>query len=271
MISLTASTELFKIWGFSVQTWGSIVALGIIIGIVLMLVEAKKRKLYDLPISILAYMMVLGLIFGRIAYILVNLNQFQTFFSLFEIWKGGIISWGVLLGVIAGILIFKWMNKITFKQIFELADLMAPYLILAVAIGRIGCFLRGCCFGIPTALPWGLVYSGNDLLPALYLGKGLHPTELYHSIADFIIFFVLLKLYKKREKLKQVNAKSRFTFFNKSGNIFLLFIMLYSAERFFIDFLRYHPANEYLLGITITQIIFATLFMVSLFLTKRKI
>jgi len=263
MIYLAVHEELFHIGSFSAQTWGSIVALGILISIILMFREAKKKKVSEKAEGILVFMMILGLIFGRLAYILVNISQFPTVYSWFELWDGGIISWGVLIGVIAGILVFKLISRIKTEEISELADLIAPYLILAIAIGRIGCFLRGCCFGIPTTLPWGIVYTGG------FAEGPVHPAQLYHSILDFIIFFVLLKLYNKKENLKKSSAKSRFAFFNVSGTIFLLYLILYSTERFFVDFLRYHPANEYFF-LSITQWMFLAIFIITFIGLKIK-
>jgi phosphatidylglycerol:prolipoprotein diacylglycerol transferase len=260
MISINESTVLFKIGDFSVQTWGSIVAFGILAGLILFFIEAKKRKMYEKAEGMLAFMMIFGLVFGRLAYILVNLNQFPNLYSWFEVWQGGIISWGVLIGVMIGSLVFKWLSKIKFDELFSLIDMIAPYLILAIGIGRIGCFLRGCCFGIPSSLPWAVNY-----------GQGaVHPTQIYHFLADMIIFFVLFKLYKKKEHLRQADKKSRFDFFNKAGSIFLMFLILFSVERFFIDFLRYHPANEYFSIFSITQWMFLAIFIVSFVLLRIK-
>lgn len=270
MIYLTPSAELFKIAGFSVQTWGALVALGIIIGILFILKEARKKNLPEKAEGMLVFMMISGIIFGRIAYILINPNEFSNIFSWFALWKGGIISWGVLLGVIFGMLAFKLANKIKSDEFFALLDLMAPYLILAIAIGRIGCFLRGCCFGLPTAMPWGVVYQGESFAAQAGFTGAIHPAQLYHSILDFIIFIVLLKLGKKKSKLEKENVISKYNFFNISGSIFLLFLVLYSAERFIVDFFRYHPVNEYAIGLTITQWIFAGLFIVAFIILKIK-
>ena len=255
MISMTESTELFRIGIFSVQTWGTIVAFGMLIGIILMLVEAQKKKLNKKAESMLVWMLVFGMMCGRIAYIIVNPNEFSTWMSYINIWQGGLISWGVLLGVILGVIASKLSSKIKSAEFYEIIDLMAPYLILAIAIGRIGCFLRGCCFGIPSDLPWAVSYSKE---------AAVHPTQLYHSIADFIIFFLLLKLRKKKEKIKENNTDSKYSFFKTHGSIFIMFLILYSAERFFIDFLRYHPAGEYFAGFSITQMVFFGLFVLSL-------
>jgi phosphatidylglycerol:prolipoprotein diacylglycerol transferase len=266
MINLHESTVLFSIGTFSVQTWGSLVALGMLISIFFILKEAKKRNILDKSEQLLIFIMLSGIICGRIAYILNNLSEFPTFFSFFELWQGGIISYGVLIGVIIGAFLFKFSTKTTSKEFFDLLDIFAPYLILAIAIGRIGCFLRGCCFGIPSNLPWAVVYSGESLSGSI----AVHPTQIYHAIADFIIFFILLRLYKKKEHLNQTKKESKFEFFSISGSIFLLYLILYSAERFFIDFFRYHPINEYFGRFSITQWIFLAIFIVSLVILNKK-
>jgi phosphatidylglycerol:prolipoprotein diacylglycerol transferase len=259
MISLIESAELLRIGNFSVQTWGTIVAIGMIIAIILMLAEARKRKLEEKAESMLVFMIFFGLICGRLAYIAVNTGEFSNLLSWLNIWKGGIISWGVLLGVILGTIASKLITKIKLSEFYEIIDLMAPYLILAIAIGRIGCFLRGCCFGIPSDLPWAVSYSG---------GISVHPTQIYHSISDFMIFFLLLKLRKKKEKIKENKANSKYQFFRIPGSIFIMFLMLYSAERFFIDFLRYHPATEYFSIFSITQLMFLAVFIVASVMLK---
>jgi phosphatidylglycerol:prolipoprotein diacylglycerol transferase len=225
-----------------------------------MLKKAKQKKVVDDAESLIVFAMVFAIIGARIAYIIINPSEFPSFLSLFEIWKGGMISWGFLIGGILGAFIFKASKKMKKEKFLYLLDLMSPYLILAIAIGRIGCFLRGCCFGIPSDLPWAVNY-GNG---------GVHPTQIYHSIADFLIFIFLLKMQKKKDKIKEKKMKSKYSILNLSGSTFMLFLMLYSLERFFIDFLRYHPAGEYIGKITITQIIFLVIFAASVFFIKKE-
>lgn len=268
MITITPSVELLKIGAFSVKTWGFIVALGIIAALFFIFRKAKEKKILNRTEELIAYFAVSALIGGRLAYVAVNPSEFSSVLSLFEIWKGGIISWGVLIGGIAGIFIFKITAKIKADRLFSIVDLCAPYFALASAIGRIGCFLRGCCFGIQTALPWGVIY-----IEGLSSHQGLgavHPTQIYHAIADFLIFIVLLRINRKKDILEKKSKKSKYEFFSKKGGVFLLFLALYSAERFFIDFLRWHSANDYIGRITVTQFIFIFIFLISLYLMKKK-
>ena len=270
MITFTPITELFKIGSFSVQAWGSFVAFGAALAIILILIEAKRRKITEETEKLLLFITIFSIIGARIAYILLNPDEFSSLLSYLNIFNGGLIGWGVLMGGILGIFAFKFTSRINPSKLLSLLDLMMPYFALAFAIGRIGCFVRGCCFGIPTDLAWGILYTGKSLAYQAGFATAVHPTQLYHSIADFIIFLILLKLSRKRHNIEKNKLKSKYPFFNISGNIFLLFIALYSAERFFIDFFRYHPANEYVLGITITQIVYLVLFIAGLLLTKRR-
>jgi len=265
MITIPASAELLKIGNFSVQTWGFIVALGMVISLVFLFLEAGKKKKLDETENLIIYTAICAIIGARIAYILVNPEEFSSFIDIINIWKGGMISYGMILGGIAGICIFKLITKINSENLFKLLDLMAPYLILAIAIGRIGCFFRGCCFGLPTNLPWGVLYTGENALTE----GAVHPTQLYHSILDFIIFFVLLKINRKKEILEEKKIKSKYAFFNIYGSTFLLFIMLYSAERFFVDFLRFHLPGEYIGVASITQIVFLFTFAAAWLALKK--
>ena len=117
-----------------------------------------------------------------------------------------------------------------------MADLVAPGVILAQAIGRVGCTINGCCYGAPTSLPWGVIYTH----PASYapLGVAIHPTQVYELIFCLIVFAVLLKL---RGRLKP------------DGSIFLIYLSLYSLWRIGIDFLR--EGIPFLFGLDQAQVI----------------
>jgi len=92
-------------------------------------------------------------------------------------------------------------------------DLFAPYIALGQAIGRIGCFLNGCCYGKPVS--WGIFFPAHQM--------HLHPTQLYSSLGLFIVFAVLMQ-YKKDVKY--------------SGGVFVLYLVLASVQRFIVEFFR---------------------------------
>ena len=106
----------------------------------------------------------------------------------------------------------------------------------AQAVGRLGCTLNGCCYGLPTSLPWGVVYTHpNSFAP---IGVAIHPTQIYEIIYNLIAFGVLLKL---RGRLKP------------DGSLFLIYLVLYSIWRFSISFLR--EESPFLFGLPQAQVI----------------
>jgi len=278
MITLSPTSEILKINEIIVpsftipsitfQAWGTIVAIGVILALLLIYKKAKQKKVYHEINGLIFLTTLFALIGARIAYIAINLGQFSDFMSMMDIWEGGLIGWGAILGGILGILIFKISTKIKSKDLFYLLELMAPYIALAFAIGRIGCFVRGCCFGIPTNLPWGILYTGNSHAAQAGILTAVHPTQIYHAILDFIIFIILLKANKRKETLEKKN-KLKNSILGIGGFTFLLFLMLYSTERFFIDFLRWHPASEYIGTLTITQTVYFFVFVIAFLLTRK--
>lgn len=117
-----------------------------------------------------------------------------------------------------------------------MADLVAPGVILAQAIGRVGCTINGCCYGIPTALPWGVVYTNPDSFAPL--GVAIHPTQVYELIFCLIVFVVLIKLRGR---------------FKPDGSLFFIYLSLYSLWRIGIDFLR--AGTPFLFGLHQAQVI----------------
>src|SRR5208337_966403 len=106
------------------------------------------------------------------------------------------------------------------------ADVFAPGIALGHGIGRLGCFAAGCCYGLPTKLPWGVRYT--DPLSQVardYLGLPLHPTQLYESAAEFLIFGILYWRIRRQ---------------HAPGAIISLYLILYSTARFLVEFVRYH-------------------------------
>ena len=131
----------------------------------------------------------------------------------------GLTAYGAVLGAALGIWIYSKFSKLQFGYF---ADLVAPAVIVAQAvIGRVGCTVNGCCYGVKTSLPWGIVYTHPDSLGPL--GVAVHPTQVYELIFGLIVFGILLKLRGR---------------FKPDGSLFLIYLGLYSVWRIGIDFLR---------------------------------
>ncbi|MCM8784339.1 MAG: prolipoprotein diacylglyceryl transferase [Candidatus Omnitrophica bacterium] len=232
---------IFHIGPLSIYSYGLMLALAFIISTSLAKKKAREEGFSpDLIISLSGYLLLGGLIGARIAYVLLNLEEYKNYpLQVFMLQRGGLCYYGALLGGLVGGIIFLKKYKISFSRI---SDFISPYISLGQAVGRIGCFLRGCCYGKETSFfirirfPEELIYR--------------HPTELYAALLNFLIFLVLSKRYKKR--------KFR-------GEIFLLYLMLYSAKRFFLDFLRGDLPPLYF-GLTIFQSISIFVFVLTIIL-----
>ncbi len=232
----------FEIGPFTIRSYGVLVAVGFFTAFSLLYLEAKKENFYpqqilDLEFLILAF----GLIGARALHILVNLDFYaKNPVSIFFIWRGGLAFIGGFGLAILACAVFTARKRLPF---WKIADFAAPYMALGHAIGRIGCFFNGCCFGRPAVWPFpGVIFPGE----AVYR----HPTQLYASFA-LVCIFVILKLAGERRHAR--------------GTIFTLYLSLYSGQRFIIDFLR-GDNPTYAFGLTISQFICVFIFAASMYL-----
>jgi len=237
MIPYATHPVLLDLGFLKIYSWGFMVAIAFIVATILTAKEAKRKNISPEKIYSLVTYIIIGAIIGsRIAYLLFNFNNFTTFWDIFKFWEGGLSFHG---GFIGGVLFGFFYIKKNNLKFWEITDICAPSIPLAQAIGRIGCFLRGCCYGIETTLPWGIQH----------LGQIRHPTQLYSGLVLLGIFIFLSKQkYKK----------------NFNGALFLTYIIIYSMFRFFIEFIRVEP--RVLFGLTGAQITSIILSAISLFL-----
>jgi phosphatidylglycerol---prolipoprotein diacylglyceryl transferase len=242
---------LFSIGSFSIYSYGVMLALAFIIGIFLAMKEAKKNGEDPERILDLSLYIILGtLIGGRLGYILLDLDYYLKIpVRMLYFRQGGLSFFGAFF--MAYILCW-WYIKISKISFWKYADIIAPSIAIGLAIGRIGCFLNGCCYGLVSE-KYGLKFSALNMPPAYLqqLKDGLIvsgssstlpiiPTQLYSSLYNLIIFFILLWV-KKHKKY--------------NGSVFLSFLILYSISRFIIEFFRFSENNKIFNYFTIAQII----------------
>ena len=145
----------------------------------------------------------------------------------------GLAIYGAVLGAALGIWIYSRFSRET--NFGYLADVLAPGVILAQAVGRVGCLINGCCYGDYCDLPWALSYTGPG---HPFLIASVHPTQLYEIIYNLIIFGVLLSLRGR---------------FRPAGALFAIYLTFYSLWRFGIDFIR--EGTPFLFGLHEAQVI----------------
>lgn len=203
------SYGLFLVIGFFLSTW-------------LACLEAKRRG-YDPNIVLDAAMplLLVSIICCRILYFLVYPDQWQSFGEFLQIWNGGLSFHGAFVGALGTLAYFSWKHKIPFGT---LCDFVAPGMFLGYAVGRIGCFMNGCCYGHETHLPWACVFP-NEANRAL-LTPPSHPAQLYSTFLGLILFAVMWK----------VRTLPRFNRF--SGQLTMLLLAFYAVERFIMEIFR---------------------------------
>ncbi|MBT8386781.1 MAG: prolipoprotein diacylglyceryl transferase [Ignavibacteria bacterium] len=245
--------ELFKIGPLTVYSFGFMQAIGAF-GATIILYNVAKRKgldiYYTLEVTLLAIVSIL--IGGKLLFLIENWDKFiQEPLSFLLNPNGSTFFGGFILGLIV-LYIYLKVKKIPF--LFA-ADTLPLPLSFIYASGRIGCHLAGDGdYGIPTTLPWGTNYENGIMPPSLMFRETeiaqsfpngvvpdntpLHPTSVYEAIAAAIIFIVLWKLTKKDWP---------------AGRFFMLYLILSSVSRFFVEFIRLNP--RILLGFSEAQLI----------------
>ena len=221
---------LYNLAALPIRSYGVAMALAFVVGILIARRRAKALG-YDPDVIIdLAFFVILASIAGaRAAYVFVHWDFFRLDPShIFRIWDGGLAQYGgVTLGAVAGLLFFNRRGMDPWKG----ADIVAPSLALGIAIGRIGCFLNGCCHGKPCDLPWAVTFPPGSHAQYAFPGEAVHPTQLYAALAALVFFFVLLAVDRRKPF---------------DGFLLWLFVLLLAVYRFAIDPLRHYEAASFI-------------------------
>lgn len=172
--------------------------------------QGDRRLAYDLAIIL----MISGLVGGRLMHVFYEeWTYYQKYpMQILYFWQGGYVFFGGFILGTLGCLTYCKIKKIDFM---DAADFFAPLLSLSHAFGRLGCFFAGCCYGAKCTLPWAL--------------EGRHPTTIYLSVGELLIFTYLLFFEKKMRDLKRPNLK---------GSVFVKWVLLHSLMRYFVEYFR---------------------------------
>lgn len=238
--------ELFKIGNFPINTYGVFLALAFLCAILLSVKLAARdglprEKIYDLCL----WMLLASLVGSKFLMLFTEPEYRENpmlLLSLDFLRSGGVFYGGLIGAVAVGYFLMMKYNLPWWKT----ADACAPGIALGNFFGRQGCFAAGCCWGKPTTLPWGVKFSelGHEIT-GVPTDAFLHPTQLYESFSMLIAFLFLLWLHKRR----------RFT-----GQVILVYALLYSLIRFTIEFVRADPRGDVfgltsLTGLSTSQLI----------------
>lgn len=220
--------KLLEFGDFFLPAYGFFVALGFLAGMLVTQRLAKRRGLDpELLVGAALYTALVGLAGAKLALILQDFSYYSRnlgeLFTLNMLQSAGIFYGGV----IAGLAFFVWYMRHHKVPFATAADCLAPGLAIGHAFGRLGCFFGGCCFGESCTRPWAVTYTNADVreFSNVPLNVPLHPTQIYESVTEFAIFFLLLAVF---ERLRT------------PGRILGLFLVLSSLGRFIVEFFRAH-------------------------------
>lgn len=210
--------ELFSIGPVTIYGYGLMVAIAIIAAYLISEIRAKKKGLdYDHIFTLAIWCLISGTIGSKLLYFTTIWKEVvKNPAVILEFQNGFVVYGGIIGGIIGGFLYCKYKKW----NFFEYFDLAMPQIALAQGIGRIGCFLAGCCYGKAAEGGLGIAFHNSDYAPN---GVKLIPTQLYSAAFDIGLFAALLWMDKKKKG---------------HGQIAGAYLVLYSIGRFIIEFFR---------------------------------
>ncbi len=245
--------ELLDLGKVQIHSYGLMMFLGIASGLWLAYRRGKQAGLGEnVVIDLATWMIVMGLIGARTFYVVTHLDEFQgNWLGIINpvrpdgtLGLAGLVFLGSVVFAVATLIFIAWRRKL---NLLVLMDVFAPALALGSVFGRIGCFLNGCCFGMPTDLPWGVEFPPGSYAGSVFHHVHVHPTQLYDSLYNLALVFGLLW------------AERRFRTF--PGFTASLFLIGYGALRFLIEMIRYYESSMYVIEgvLTVSQTISAVM------------
>ena len=232
--------KLIQIGSFYLPTYGVLVALGFLIGLTVTVRLARRSGLDSEKVTNLAvYCALAGLLGAKVLMLLFDWRIFlsdpRQIFSLSTLQAAGVFQGGLVLAFLTA---FLYMRHTGLPWLRTL-DVFAPGIAIGHAIGRIGCFCAGCCWGKECSLPWAVTFHNPDAadLTGVPLNVPLQPSQLYEMTTEALVFAFLMWRFGKP---------------HTAGKIMGLYLVLSSINRFLIEFTRFHEQGLYW-GLSLTQ------------------
>jgi phosphatidylglycerol:prolipoprotein diacylglycerol transferase len=231
--------RLFQIGSFGVPTYGVLVAIGVLLGLWIGVRNCAKQGInpenaWDFGIALV----LAGIVGAKVLYVILDWRSGHVYgqnlreiFTLDTLQAGGVFSGGLL----AGFAVAVWFLRKYHMPALATFDAFAPGLALGHAIGRVGCFAAGCCYGKPTNHFWGVTFT-NPLAKSVVgtpLYQALEPTQLFESAVELANFFILTWMFKRKKF---------------DGQIVGAYLFLYGIARFFLEYLRDDPGRGSVFG-----------------------
>ncbi len=225
--------RLFSVGPFTIYTYGVLLAAAFLLGLKFASSRARARgldaaRVLDLGI----YIIVAAILGGKLLLLVTDFQSFRANpVEILSLARSGGVFYG---GLIVAVLVAFWYMRRHRLPLWPTFDVFAPGIALGHAVGRMGCLMAGCCYGRPTSVPWGIVFT--DPFTGDYvgtpLGVALHPTQIYEVIAETAILLFLLRFERRGRGF--------------AGRTFWTYILLYGVSRYVIEFFRGDPRGSVL-------------------------
>jgi len=239
--------ELIRIGPLSIHSYGVMLALAVLAGLLVARREAARQGYdRDAILELGIYLIVAGLFGSRILYVLLEWRNFAGDpLAVLRVWEPGLSYYGAIG---AGVLVAIWFARRRKWQFSRLGDILALAVAAGYPVARVGCFLNGCCYGKPATVPWAVAFPFD--------GVPRHPTQLYSLAFGLLILGILW--WRRRAALPP-------------GCLMWLYFFLYAAYRFVLDFWRVAPPGVG--GLTLAQVVALPIMLVAgvalIYLRKR--
>ncbi len=240
------------------HTYGFLLAAGFLIALRVAAIRGKKFGVEaNLMMDLGLYILVSALVGAKLLLLFVDWEHYRH--DPFSLIRSGGVFYG---GLVAAVLTSIWFFRKHRLSVWQMTDILAPSVALGHAIGRLGCFTAGCCYGKPTRMPWGVTFTDpySKEIVGVPLNVPLHPTQLYEAFVEFALFGLLIFLAGRKKF---------------DGQIFWTYVFGYSIARFVIEFFRGDLERGFVFGgaLSTSQVIALLLLVASLFalLTLRRL
>lgn len=209
MYPVIFQTKLFGLLSspWQIHTYGVLIAAGFLLAMLLAARQAKREgedpeRIVDLGF----YVLLAGFVGGRLLFIVTKLPLYwESPARVLRFWLGGYVWYGGFIAAALYVLYYCRKHRMPFAKY---ADIMVPYMALAHGVGRLGCLAAGCCYGAPTTMPWGIHFPLGSLVHQAQQSAGLvgfgeaplpvHPTQIYESAAELLLFALLVWLRPRK-------------------------------------------------------------------------
>lgn len=237
MLLSTHSSNL----SLNINLYGILMGIGFLVAflIVYYLYKKKRRLNPEITFDLLLIVFPLSILGARTYYVIFSGESF-TFLEFWQIWNGGLAIYGGIIGGFLGLVIYAIIKKI---NLFKITDAVAVGLIIAQAIGRVGCYFGGCCYGIEVTNPNLMWFPFSTLIDGVWH----YSTFFYEAIWNLLCFVLLFIVYNKTER---------------NGITTGTYLSFYGFGRFFIEALR--GDSLYIFSLKVSQILSAILFFVGI-------